>query len=103
MSSVAFDSVDNVVCSADVKATVVSTSDGSVTEQETEENAKNAENKEQSIVLQAFTKTITLYIFSILLKLAISFFVPALSKEISSIVSLPIFSVLTIIPLPNTL
>ena len=103
MSSVAFDSVDSVVCSADVEATVVSTSAGFESEQETEETAKNAENKEQSIVLQTFTKTITLYIFSILLKLAISFFVPALSKEISSIVSLPIFSVLTIIPLPNTL
>ena len=103
MSSVAFDAVDGAVCSADVKAAVGSTFDGSEREQETEENAKKAENKEQSIVLQTFTKTITLYIFSILLKLAISFFVPALSKEISSIVSLPIFSVLTIIPLPNTL
>ena len=42
-------------------------------------------------------------IFSILLKLAIRVFVPALSKATSSIVSLPIFSVFIIIPLPNTL
>ena len=45
MSSVAFDSSGFVTCAEDVEATAVSTSDGSVTEQETEENTINAENK----------------------------------------------------------
>ena len=52
------DAVDSVVCSSEVEATVVSTSDGFETEQETEKIAKNAENKEQSIiVLESYLNT----------------------------------------------